>query len=562
MRAGKIASLVLVLMITAVATAVRAFLDAPSGNLGRLWMFAVILAVVVGAIFIPIGFAFDRAALRLRQQVDQVGRASALTNFGLLRMVFQPIAVSLSGALEQRRVQEQSLRAQVNELEIRNHIADAQRRQCESVLHSLRDGVLVTDAFDEIVLANEAAAQTLDFDPHICQRGDRPPLQDVIANERLRQLIKETRQSADLNVRHVEIEIGDRLFNVSLKCMEGARQNRQVAKVLNHQIAASPAVPGSAHSAAAPVAGVVTILHDLTREREVSQMKSDFVSKASHELRTPLSSIRAYVEMLVDGEAADEEARQEFYRVIQTETDRLGRLIDNMLNISRIEAGIVQIHREQVDLRALIARAINTMEPTAGEKNIVIHGLGLEAAATNEAPQHHTLKPQTTSLTPHASSLRVEGDPDMLYQVILNLLSNAVKYTPEGGRVTVTADAEGIGMVRGPKPDARGQKSEVRGQGAGRLTLDHGPLTSPSVVVSVSDTGLGIPPEAMPKLFDKFFRIENYKRMAKGTGLGLSLCKHIVETVHHGQIGVESKLGAGSKFWFSIPMRYAGKKAA
>ena len=117
----------------------------------------------------------------------------------------------------------------------------------------------------------------------------------------------------------------------------------------------------------------------------------------------------------------------------------------------------------------------------------------------------------------------------MLYQVFLNLMSNAVKYTPEGGRITVAADSDNL---------------------------------TRSVVASVSDTGLGIPPDALPKLFEKFFRVENYKRVAKGTGLGLSLCKHIVETVHHGQIGVESKLGMGSKFWFSIPMRYAGSRKA
>jgi two-component system phosphate regulon sensor histidine kinase PhoR len=249
------------------------------------------------------------------------------------------------------------------------------------------------------------------------------------------------------------------------------------------------------------VGGVVTILHDLTRERELSQMKSDFVSKASHELRTPLSSIRAYVEMLVDGEASDEKSRQEFYRIMQNETDRLSRLIDNMLNISRIEAGIVQIERENVDIKALVARAASTLGPAAKEKSIALHQ---RLAGVD---------------------LCVEGDADMLYQVVLNLVSNAVKYTPDGGRVTISADSDNL---------------------------------TRSVLVSVADTGLGIPPDALPKLFDKFFRVENYKRVAKGTGLGLSLCKHIVETVHHGQIGVESKLGMGSKFWFNVPMRYAG----
>ncbi|HWB20492.1 MAG TPA: ATP-binding protein, partial [Phycisphaerales bacterium] len=253
------------------------------------------------------------------------------------------------------------------------------------------------------------------------------------------------------------------------------------------------------------VGGVVTILHDLTRERELSQMKSDFVSKASHELRTPLSSIRAYVEMLVDGEANSEESRHEFYKTIQGETDRLARLIDNMLNISRIEAGIVQIDRENVDIKAVCLRAVSALEPQGREKNIdIISRLA-------------------------AVDLCVEGDADMLYQVVINLISNAVKYTPEGGRITVAADSDNL---------------------------------TRSVLVTVSDTGLGIPPDSLPRLFDKFYRVENYKRVAKGTGLGLSLCKHIVETVHHGQIGVESTLGMGSRFWFSVPMRYVGSQSA
>src|SRR5690606_31574906 len=111
--------------------------------------------------------------------------------------------------------------------------------------------------------------------------------------------------------------------------------------------------------------GVVTILRDVTREKEISQMKTDFVSKASHELRTPLSSIKAYVEMLIDGEAQDDRSRQEFYQIIQNEANRLSRLIDNMLNISRIEAGIFQVEWVEVDLSALIEEVVEVMTPQA-----------------------------------------------------------------------------------------------------------------------------------------------------------------------------------------------------
>lgn len=491
MQAGKIASLILVLIVTAVATGIRMLTiwawgleSAPPAT--RLLIFAAVVALVSAMVLLPMGIALDQSIARLRRHIEgAAGNEGPIMGAGLKWL--RPITRAFIGAVDQFQQREQALRNQLGDLEIRHRVSEAERRQVEAVLHALRDAVIVTDAFNEVVMVNQAAANILGFD---LKSAIHKSIDDTIADQRLCQLIRDARDTANFtDSRHVEQTVGGqkqangtitdvRVFDVTLGCVE------------NHK-----------HE----VAGVVTILHDLTREREVSQMKSDFVSKASHELRTPLSSIRAYVEMLVDGEAADEAGRQEFYRIIQNETDRLGRLIDNMLNISRIEAGIVQIDRENVDIKALIDRAIHTFEPQAKEKATSLHK---RLAAVD---------------------LCVEGDADMLYQVVLNLISNAVKYTPEGGRITIGADSDNLTRC---------------------------------VLVTVSDTGLGIPPDSLPKLFDKFYRVENYKRVAKGTGLGLSLCKHIVETVHHGQIGVESKLGMGSKFWFSVPMRYAGSGTA
>jgi len=242
----------------------------------------------------------------------------------------------------------------------------------------------------------------------------------------------------------------------------------------------------------------VTILHDITQERQVSRMKNEFVSKASHELRTPLSSIKAYVEMLLDGEARDENARREFYEVIQLEAERLGRMIDNMLNISRIEAGMITANWETVDMVPIAAEAVDLLKPQAAEKKISIH-------------LHK----------PH-QACQVDVDRDMMKQVITNLISNAIKYTPEGGKVTVAPDLTDCDR---------------------------------SVIVSITDSGLGIPPEALPKLFSKFYRVHSHERVAKGTGLGLNLVKQIVEAVHHGEVGVESEVGKGSRFWFIVPCK-------
>ena len=493
MRAGKIASLGLVVVVAAVGSAlsicasVIPWMVAMNSVLRLALVFAV-LGVVSAALLLPLGAALDRAASWLRDYLHASGADDVpVPGFTGPKWV-TPITGAFISAVEQFRQREEALGNELREIEILHRVSEADRRQTEAVFHALRDGVLVTNVFGDIVVVNEAAGRILGFDP---SQAIHQPLEEHVGDERLCQLIRDTSENANFaERRHVEHEI--------VVAGKGARDDGGEKTVFDITLAC---VENHKHE----VGAVVTILHDLSRVREISQMKSDFVSKASHELRTPLAAIRAYIEMLVDGEASDEDSRNEFYRVIQNEADRLQRLVDNMLNISRIEAGIVQIERADVDIKAVIARAIDTLEPQVREKQISLHTKLAEV------------------------DLSVEGDGDMLYQVVINLVSNAVKYTPSGGRVTISADSDNLTRV---------------------------------VVVSVADTGLGIPPDAIPKIFDKFYRVENYKRVAKGTGLGLSLCKHIVETLHHGQIGVESELGMGSKFWVMIPMRYAGSQAA
>jgi two-component system phosphate regulon sensor histidine kinase PhoR len=347
-------------------------------------------------------------------------------------------------------------------------VAESGREQAEAVLKVMHEAVVVVNPFNEIVLANAAAGRLLQFD-HDNSNGR--PLVDYVNDSTLRRIISETLEGKGNSTRQAELMLNDDIAcEVTVGCI----------------------IDGQGQPSAA-----VAVLRDLTREREIAQMKSEFVSKASHELRTPLSSMRACVEMLVDGEADDPATREEFYGIIQSETERLSRLVDNMLNISRIEAGIIEVAQGTIDLGAVIEQAMRTIEPQARERGQTMHS---DIAPVN---------------------LLVSGDQDMLQQVVVNLLSNAVKYTPEGGRITLTADSDNLARC---------------------------------VHVGVQDTGLGIPPDDMERIFEKFFRVENYKRVAKGTGLGLNLCRHIVETVHGGQIGLDSTLGMGSRFWFTVPM--------
>jgi len=371
-----------------------------------------------------------------------------------------------------------AVKAQVRQLELRRKIAEAEVESAEAILNSLQDAILVTDSFNELKIANTHAGEMMGFG----QIHSGASVDEIVKDDRIRSMISDALSNASpTHRRRVEHTVDDpdegepKHYDVTLACLPDKKSEG--------------------------VGGVVTIIRDVTREREISQMKSDFVSKASHELRTPLSSINAYIELLIDGEAADEESRQEFYKVIKTEADRLGRLIDNMLNISRIEAGIVRATPEEVDFAKLAKSCIDIIQPQAKLKDITV-----------------TLQNGPLACTAVA-------DHDMVKQVYLNLLSNAVKYTPEGGRVTLSIEND----------DSTG-----------------------SVLSTIADTGLGIPPDDIDKVFDKFYRIDNYKRVAKGTGLGLSLVKQIVETVHHGDVSVTSTLGLGSKFSFTIPYEPEG----
>ena len=380
-------------------------------------------------------------------------------------------ADALNGLMQLAEDEVHQAALQVKELEIQLKVATAERQHVEAVLYSISDAVMVTDSYDELLIANDSAARVFDFELD----AGRRPIGEVLRDQKMVELIGGVRQRASRSGRQivehsVETPVGPRTFKVTLSCVTD-RAGRP--------------------------AGVVTVLHDMTRERELAQMKNDFVSHVSHELRTPLASIKAYTEMLIDGEATDDETRNEFYEVVHNEAIRLERLIDNILNISRIESGLVRVNKAPQSLMVLCKEALEVITPQAVQKQIAVEEQLLPTI-------YQTL-----------------ADRDMLYQAILNLLSNAIKYTPEGGRITVSTVVD-----------------EARHK----------------LITRVSDTGVGIPPKDLPYVFDKFYRSEANNRMAKGTGLGLSLVKHIIENVHHGRMFAESEVGKGSTFGFELDL--------
>ncbi len=239
-------------------------------------------------------------------------------------------------------------------------------------------------------------------------------------------------------------------------------------------------------------------------------MKTEFVSIVSHELRTPLTPMKGFVRTLLDDENEEwytREDRREFYQIIEENVDRLGRLINDLLNVSRIErmgaAGIEMNWEENVDLREAAEEVVSTQRGRSDKHTLVI----------DFEPEH----------------IYAETDPDKIQNILQNFVSNAIKYSPDGGEVRII----------------------------GRLEPANDEFPQGSVVLGVKDQGLGIPEAALKKLGEKFFRV-NHRHptgsRVSGTGIGLFLVKNLIQR-HHGTMWVESTVGKGSTFWFRIPVK-------
>jgi len=237
--------------------------------------------------------------------------------------------------------------------------------------------------------------------------------------------------------------------------------------------------------------------------QELDKMKDTFLSTVSHELRTPLTSIKSFTEILLSYEEEDKETQREFLNIINEESDRLTKLIDDFLDISKIDSGRIRWENTELVITEIIKSATNATSALSTQKNLRVN----------------------VELEPNLPP--VWGDKDRLVQVVTNLLSNAIKFTPEGGEIRVAAEV-------------------LKGSEAGSV--------SDVMRVSVSDTGIGVAPEEQERIFEKFRQAGNtLTDKPKGTGLGLAICKEIVEH-YGGKIWVESELGKGSTFYFTLPI--------
>jgi len=338
------------------------------------------------------------------------------------------------------------------------------------------EGVLVVDKKREIILMNPSLKKNFVVDSP--PEGKRPL--EVIRNSRVHDII-------------------DNTLSGKLMISEEITLTYPGKKVL--QINGEPIIINNI------LEGAVLVFHDITELRRLEEIRQDFVANVSHELRTPIASIRGYTETLLDGALDDKNNARDFLNIIHEDSGRLAKLIDDLLDLSRIESGRMKMVFAPVKPKSLIKRSAAIIENQAKARCI-------------------SLKTDISDTLPE-----ILADETRLSQVLINLLDNAVKYTSDGGSVQITA-----------------RRLE------GKKIRNHEDENVDFIEISVSDTGIGIPEEDLPRLFERFYRFDKARsREMGGTGLGLSIVKHIVQA-HGGEVFVKSVLGQGSTFSFSVPI--------
>ena len=240
--------------------------------------------------------------------------------------------------------------------------------------------------------------------------------------------------------------------------------------------------------------GVIVVFHDITDLKRLERVRQDFVANVSHELRTPLTAIKGFVEALQDGGLQNPSQAGQFLQVIERHVERMDKIVSDLLLLSEIESPDRSLKKEPLFFPGLISSAVDALHPLAeGKKQSLL------VKINGELPS-------------------IPGDSQKIHQILVNLLHNAISYTPEGGSIILEAGAAPEGAE-----------------------------------ISVSDDGIGIPPEDVPRIFERFYRVDKARsRDQGGTGLGLSIVRHIVEA-HGGHVRVESKPGKGSRFTFFLP---------
>jgi two-component system phosphate regulon sensor histidine kinase PhoR len=339
------------------------------------------------------------------------------------------------------------------------------------ILGAMPDAAIVVDR-SFVVLRYNAAAQHL-F--NLLQTGS--PIEQVVRDPELFSAVAHALEFAETREAHL--------------ASRGAAEQRLTAVV-------TP-VRGSSKQRV-PAAALITV-RDESEQHRMLEMRTDFVANASHELRTPLASVRAFIETLQGPARNDEAARQRFLPLMAEQAERMTRLIDDLLLLSRVEEKANLRPTGRVDVGEVIADAVRTMAPAAKARSMTIN------------------------VAPGAETLVVRGERDELFQVFQNIIENAVKYGRDGGSIKVS-------MAKGDARDGEAAR----------------------VLIAIADDGPGIAPDHLPRLTERFYRVSaEHSRRVGGTGLGLAIVKHIVNR-HGGELAIESVVGTGTTVRVVLPI--------
>ncbi|MCS8619344.1 cell wall metabolism sensor histidine kinase WalK [Limosilactobacillus fermentum] len=427
-------------------------------SISLIYLSAALITIVLGlGLAVLISREITRPIEEMRKQTLRIARGDFS---GQVKVMGNDELGQLAGAVNNLSVR----------VEESQESSDAERRRLDSVLSHMSDGVLATDRRGNLTIVNNTALQFLNI-------AD----EEQVLGKSILDVLKIRRQ---FSIRHLVDE----------------DQDQVILDDLNEDLILS-AYFSPIKRESGFVSGLVCVLHDVTSQQEEERERKEFVSNVSHELRTPLTSVKSYVEALSDGAINDPELAPRFLGVVSDETERMIRMINDLLSLSRMDSGTAKLNLEYVNINELFNHILNRFD------------MIIKNEAADPSQKKYTIVRYFTK-----KDLWVEIDTDKFTQVVDNIMNNAVKYSPDGGVITA------------------------------RLLETHN-----HVILSISDQGLGIPRKDLGHIFDRFFRVDKDRsRKQGGTGLGLAISKEVVNLLG-GQIWVDSVEGKGSTFYISLP---------
>ncbi|MGH7964177.1 MAG: ATP-binding protein [Candidatus Binatia bacterium] len=481
---NRVLFLILVFPALAACASAGALLFTPPPHSTLLWFTLLSVAAVALAGALLFGLRLQRRLRDLHTFVAAVLKGNLLPSLPVWGQ-------DEVGALEQ------GLQRLISRQYDRMRALQGERKKLEAVLQSMAEGVVVIDPAGNVVLCNRAWQEWFGLSPET--DWQEKPLQTFSRHPLLHELLREVagkRPSDQPVTREIEIEgKGQRSLAVSAMqvCEDGVT-----------------------------VSGYVLVFHDLTQLKKLEAVRADFVANVSHELRTPLTAIKGYAETLLNGALADPETARRFLTIIDRHSERLSRLLEDLLTLSDLELGKTELRRDEIVFTEIVSEVFDVVKDKAERGGVTL---------TQEIPD---------------SLPAVIGDGDQLHQVLINLIDNAVKYTPAGGTVTVTATA-----VQSPKSKVQSPNPQIPSlNGVAEAGREEEWLE-----VAIADTGCGIPEAEIPRLTQRFYRVDKARsRELGGTGLGLAIVKHIVQA-HDGLLRIESQINQGTTVHLFLPLR-------